>query len=1351
MEKKNTLHDSLMPRTKNKEIKIVGIGASAGGLEALQTFFDHIPSNNVCAYVVVQHLSPDFESLMKELLQKHTSLAISVIEEDITVLPNQVYLIPRKKNIIYEDGKLKPIPQQPNSRPNLPIDIFFHSLGHNAKERAIGIIMSGTGTDGSRGSRTIKEFGGLVMVQDPETAKFDGMPKAILMHDLQDFMLSPAGLASEVTRLVENSIESHHQMVKLEESFSHKVIARILKKVESISKIDFSYYRKPTIFRRIEKRMNINNVKKLEEYEDIIDDLPGEGIALVKDFLIGVTKFFRDAAGFQILEEQVIPQLLRNRETHELVRIWIVGCSTGEEAYSIAMLINEYLEANNVHREYKIFATDVNKDVIDFASMGVYHEEIIHADLPEPYIEKYFTKKHNHYQVTKSLRGKIVFAVHNALKDPPFINVELISCRNFLIYLETSIQKKLLVNFHFALNLNGFLFLGPSETIGSLKNAFKTIDSKWNVFRNILEVKMPQVGSVSEQSKKHVSVNNIAHSSERLSIDKTIPAPTVDVFSEILVEHYSPTCIFVNQQLDVLYINGEIEKYFHFPQRILKMNLIQMVDSENSLVFRNGVRRAVKDKEAIAYKGINFKKGEKNYALDLKFKVFKIAELNDYAILIELSDQSLLETTTPLEISEEDYQSERLKTLEQELKEAKYEKQSLVEQLESSNEELQASNEELLAANEEMQSTNEELQSVNEELYTVNTELQAKIKELTTANNDINNLLVSTDIGTIFLDEEFCIRRFTPAIQDQFSLNESDIGRPIAHFSSNLINLSITEQINKVLTTLVPIETEIENKNGKYYLQRILPYRTIENKIDGVVITYFDITELKKANKELSASEERFRLAIDGARDGIWDWFDVNEEKEWWSPQFYRLLGYEIDEIEPNLDNFAKLLHPDDTANTFEKVNNHLKEGIPFDTEYRLKTKSKGYKWFRAKATLTRDKKGNPVRMVGSISDIHEMKSIEQELKASDSMQRMIFESCLLGYWDWHIQKEYEYMSPAFKAMLGYEDEEVPNTPFWWQKNIHQEDLPIVLETFEEHVKSKGKVPYECTSRYLHKDGSIRWIARRGVVIEWGKGGKPIRMVGTHIDMTKQKSDEEELSLQTQRLATSNRELEQFAYVATHDMRSPSVNLQLLIKIFEEKGFVTDDSEPLFNKINTCAEQLNDTLHELIGIVKLKNSFNEEIQEINLENTLKEVMKRINEQHEKPAELILDFSKVESIEYIGGHIKSIFSNIYSNALKYRSKDRDLRVEVRSRRENDFIIISFQDNGIGFSMNKIEKIFGMFQRLHEKIDGKGVGLFAIKSLIESQGGKIQATSETDKGSIFEVFLKPLPMNVELVDN
>jgi len=841
----------------------VGIGASAGGLEALEQFFKHMPTDSGLSFVVVQHLSPDYKSLMVELLSKRTVMKVYRAEDGAKVLPNCIYLIPPKKNMTIFHGKLFLSEQDHQHVINLPIDIFFRSLAEDFADKSIGIILSGTGSDGTLGIRAIKGIGGMVMAQDDSSAKFDGMPKSAISTGLVDYILPAEKMPETLLKYVK-----HPLTIKGGEqsgiSTAENTLSKILSIIRNNTGVDFTYYKPNTIVRRLERRISINQINSYENYTTFLEQSPKEVNILYKELLIGVTKFFRDSESFDILKQKVIPNLFANKKKEEPLRIWSAGCSTGEEAYSLAILLREYMDLAGINNDIKIFATDLDKKSIEYGSMGLYPESIV-ADVSVERLKSYFIKKEKGYQIKELIRKMVIFATHNITKDPPFSKIDLISCRNMLIYLKPVMQKKILTLFHFSLNKNGFLFLGSSESLGDLSRSFSTINNKWKIYS--------YKDGYSHDTLGDFLLPNITRSKpiQQLS-DYQLKGPgqvteiTESIFNTILDE-FLPPSVIVDENFEVVHICKDVNKYIQLPSGKVTYDILSLIRKELSTTISIAIHKALKDDKEIVYN--NFKLKEKNEIHYLNIKVKPIRDKIKSKKLIFIFFEEI--STLPNQISSVEHQTieydiiQQIKDLELELNYTKENLQATIEELGTSNEELQATNEELISSNEELQSTNEELQSVNEELYTVNSEYQSKIEALTQLNNDINNLLKNTNIGTVFLDRNLLIRKFTPAVTSAINILDMDIGRPIHHISLNTFHDTFLEDIENVLRTLIPKEIEVKGKKCNWFLMRIIPYRTIENAIDGVVITFFDITERKNFEKRIERKNNLLMSVLDNS------------------------------------------------------------------------------------------------------------------------------------------------------------------------------------------------------------------------------------------------------------------------------------------------------------------------------------------------------------------------------------------------------------------------------------------------------------------------------------------------------
>ena len=822
------------------EMFIAGIGASAGGLEALQQFFRFMPSNSGIGFVVIQHLAPDYKSLMADILSKYTQMPVKQAENGMLVEPNSVYLIPPKKNITFHNGRLF-LKDYIHGLLNHPIDIFLNSLAEEIHEHSIGVILSGTGSDGTNGIKAIKEKGGLTIVQDPLTAKFDGMPKSAISTGVTDYILSPKNIADELLHYSKYKMiiepDGENLLLTDEESFTH--IYAVLKKLRGV---DFTNYKRTTVLRRIERRMVVTHSMTLAEYAKILDDNPEEVGVLLKEILIGVTNFFRDPAFFEKLKEKVLYPIVQNAKEDEPIRVWSAGCSTGEEAYSIAILFQEIMEELHTKRNIKIFATDIDVQAIEQAGKGEFAENIIEDVTPER-LAKYFIKRNDQYVISKSIRRMIIFAPHNMLSDPPFGRLDLISCRNVMIYFQPVLQRSLFAIFHSALKNGGYLFLGKSETANDYSDVFKVVSSVEKIYmhRSAGKIDNTSIPTFSVPSFQPIQNRNLdMQKKDNHYYD------TESLYTHVL-EKFMPATLVVDSSNNVIHFFGNYADYVSIAPGKASFNLFNIINNDMSLAASTSLSRCRAENIPVTYSDIPVETRDGRKLCDLSVYPIDVPE-NDVNELVAVIFRTKEDKPDPESEDEgifEKYDidatsARRITDLEQELQESQNDLRKTIGELETVNEELQAANEELLTANEELQSSNEELQSVNEELYTVNTEYQQKVDELTMMTNDLSNFLSSTMIGILFIDSDLNIRKFTEYIGREFQLMEQDVGRSIQIFAHSFPYEKIVDDAQNVLKTLAPVDREVVATSGKFYTLRIAPYRTTENSIKGLVITIID-------------------------------------------------------------------------------------------------------------------------------------------------------------------------------------------------------------------------------------------------------------------------------------------------------------------------------------------------------------------------------------------------------------------------------------------------------------------------------------------------------------------------------
>lgn len=955
---------------------IAAIGASAGGLEALQEFFKAVPLDSGIGFVVIQHLSPDYKSLMDELLARHTKLNIRKADDNMLVEADTIYLIPPRKNLSIFHGKLLLEDQGVRSGLILPIDIFFRSLAADLGKNAIGIILSGTGSDGTLGTRAIKEAGGMVMAQEEHTAKFDGMPRSSISTGLVDYILPPGKMPEELINYIKHPFVGQSKEVDSALTGDIDSLTKVMMMLRDYCGIDFSYYKENTIIRRLERRLSINRFERLDDYIKFLSESDKEKDILYRELLIGVTRFFRDEAAFSIVKENVLPRLLESGKKQ--LRIWSAGCSTGEEVYSLALIIREFLEERKVEAEVKIFATDIDKRSLELAGQGFYPESIV-SDLEPELLAKYFVRHESGYQVSETLRKMVIFATHNVFKDPPFSKLDMIVCRNLFIYLKPESQSRVLSIFYMALNNGGFLFMGSSETLGDHSNAFNILSAKHKIY-------VKKAGYNTNIQSDFLTASGLFSTRENESTKGfTRKVPKRDQITEKLFDLLLPPSLLMDEQMNIIQIINDVNPFIQIKSGKFTQNLTNMISPEMAVIISNIYRRLKRNKAKVTFENVKLHRGDSFTKVNIEGRMLQ-SEEDGTLYLISFFHQEIPEGEMPEKevVNLEAQYQDRLVELQNDLQFTKENLQATVEELETSNEELQASNEELIASNEELQSTNEELQSVNEELYTVNSEYQSKIDELTQLNNDISNLLNNTEIGALYLDRKLCIRKFTPSFSKISNIMEFDIGRPIHHISTSQFYKDFLKDIQHVQETLQFVEKEIAHENGMLYFLRIVPYRTDYQAVDGILVTMVNITMLQTERNNLIRSNQRLQGALELGNMAWWEW-DLKTGQVLMHEKKATMLGYSQEEFPRDVYEICRLIHPDDYEEAMQAMRDHLTGKLPmYDVAYRIRTKSGDYKWYYDKGGISeRDEFGKPLKVIGMVIDISKRKEMERQLTES--------------------------------------------------------------------------------------------------------------------------------------------------------------------------------------------------------------------------------------------------------------------------------------------------------------------------------------------------------------------------------
>ncbi|TCZ71359.1 chemotaxis protein CheB [Flaviaesturariibacter aridisoli] len=1378
--------EPIIPPTQTQEQFVVAIGASAGGLEAIHEFFDHMPPDSNCSFVIIQHLSPDYKSLLVELVSKHTKMKVYEAVHDRQLEPNSVYVIPNDKLLKLQDGRLQLSEKHFDNSINTAIDIFLKSMAEDQGERAIAVILSGTGTDGTRGIEAVQQHGGLIIVQDPHSAKFDGMPNSAIAAGYADFVLSPGQMPEEI---MNHAREKPGRRVN-EGRPNEASLPEVLTLIEKSCGYDFHNYKSPTILRRILRRMHHVGIKDFTEYLDQLRRDGEECKALGQEFLIGVTKFFRDHAAFDIFAREVLPEIIRSKGEGDVLKVWVTACSTGQEAYSIGILINEHLRRIDRDLEIKIFATDIDIEAVETAARGSYPAPLL-ADIEPELLERYFTKQGSHYHVNAALRKQIVFARHNILKDPPFIKNDIVTCRNMLIYMNNVLQRRVFSTLQYGLNTGGILFLGPSEIPASISSSLQEVSSKWKIYRKTGNEKPTQQVYDTSRPLRESRVSNIVK-------ENTTARELAEDFRNILTDEYRYAAVYVDRNYEIKEGLGDFRHYLSLPKKIVTLNVLKMVGPELAIALNSGLRKALKEGTKVALQ-VRPRPDSEDRPVQL---IIKPPAKPDGLIMIVFGEgheavqfRSHGEVSVPGDPETAGYLAE----LEDELKETRMNLQMAVESLETTNEELQSSNEELLSANEELQSSNEELQSLNEELHTLNTEHQLRIKELLELNDDLNNYFRSTEIGQVFVDRNGRIRKFNPAAVQLINLIDSDVGRPIEHISTNVRDENLMEDVKRVLEKQVQIEKEVNTNGDRVVLMRILPYIRRDHLVDGVVITFFDITatrELHHIIKGVFNASLSAVLALSAVRD---------------------LDGHIIDFTCKAANHAADTLMG---KRNYEYLNGSLRAHLPEIAHTGLFSKCvevvETDKSLHTELML--QKAGNPVwyEVVGvrmpdglvlSWTDITEKKEAEEklrrnyhelvrtkenlkllnasleekvthrtaELASSEERFRLIAASTNDMVWDWNLVQNEMWWSETFYRLIGAEfhDGQIQR-PTLWMDYIHPEDKTMVEHSIHESINTGRN--WTARFRLQKEDGSYASISGRGAVIS-DEFGVPYRMVGALVDVSHAEEAERQLheknrelqrlhdileqkvAERTQELTRSNADLEssnaellQFASVASHDLKEPLRKIHIFSNIIRDRylGGADEGAMDYITRIINSSARMTKLINDLLAYSRL--SVNHFFEQVDLNAIVGEVLSDLELSIEEKGAQV-DVDRMPLLEAVPGQLRQVLQNIISNALKFTRPGVTPHIRLRCERismpdvaappveDGPYLRLIISDNGIGFDDQYANKIFTIFQRLHsrEKYEGTGIGLAITKKIIDRHNGVITAHSKEGEGSTFVIVL------------
>ncbi|MEZ4380054.1 MAG: chemotaxis protein CheB [Nannocystaceae bacterium] len=1309
--------------------RVIAIGASAGGLNALEEFFAALVGDergSLAAYCVIQHLSPDFKSLMAQILERHTSLTIAVAEDGMLIEPGHLYLNRREQHVVCENGRFRLLPEQERRLVQFPIDLFFKSVATCYGPRAIAVVLSGTGSDGSRGIRAVKAAGGQVFVQSPDSAQFDGMPHAALATDIVDGVGTPPQLASRMTAELADDLDAEPVADGDEEQEKHwprhwrGAFTQLLRLLRAHSGIDFALYKSSTLIRRLDKHLALHALP-LPEYVALVRERESERDLLVRDFLIGVTSFFRDPEVFDHLRRETIPQLLSERVDGEELRIWVAGCSSGEEAYCYAIILTQLFAARGEPADFKILATDVDAQAVRVASEGRYPEAALRS-LPPATRDSFFTRLGDDFVVTKALREKIVFSQHNLLADPPFVRIDLVSMRNVLIYLRPTAQRDVLTNAAFALRPGGVLVLGTSGSLGEASDAFDTVDSRLRLFRRRLGVDVRWA-----RNAQRLPLRSYDH--ERLSRQRARMRAPADDLNRSLLELYVPPLVVVDDDYQIIQVHGDVGRLFQLPEGPPTSDLRMMLRGTLGGVLSTTLRQARQRQLPVAVQGVPLDSSDD--VIDVSVRPLPGVQKR-YACEFRRRDPA----PQDLEVRHfSTVDTGRVAELERILAGKQEELQTLVEELETANEELQSTNEELIAGNEELQSTNEELQAVNEELYTVNAELESRNSELLELSNDVDNLLNTTDIATLVLDGDLNIRRFTPALREVFDLDQGDIGRSLLTFASALDEPSaqISSLASAVLADHKPREDRVRDRRGRTYLRRVHPFVTDTGDIKGVVLTLVEVTNLEAMAAELGRHEEQAAAALDLMRGAFFE-IHPGADKIHLRGDIAALFDA-VKGTDHSMSTQALLarVHPDDRAQAEAAFCVEERAGGPVD--FRLLADTGEYRSIRARARLRPADDGGSPWIVGVLFDVSDWVESEQALRRSRARLDLLMSHLPNGIVmvlgedaivrEVYADSELERLKLRPSDMIGTALSDIYST----------EVAALILRECRRALDDENAVTFE------HHFGAHTYLVSAMPLPAAATENRQLLLMSTNITDLRRARDELRRAKETAERANSSRLT--FLAAMSHELRTPLAAMLGILDLLD-CGPADPKTGPYLAELRAFVVAQERLISDLLDLSRIDaEQLAVEVERFVVSDALSSLLSHVRESIERDLAIEIHLPAAEAT-FVGDPVRvlQIVNNLVSNAIKYTEVGKvTVAVDVDER---GALHIEVADTGVGIAEDDLEGIFEIFARTadaHLRADGAGIGLAIVHRLVDQMGGTIAVESVVGEGSTFRLAIPP----------
>ncbi len=1312
---------------------IVGVGASAGGLEAFTQLLEALPPDTGIGFVLVQHLAPSHASALAEILARATTMPVMEVHDEATVEPNHVYVIPPARSMIIVHGTLQLLPREAGGV-HRPVDQFFRALAEDRRHQAIGVVLSGTATDGTIGLEAIKAEGGITFAQD-DSAKYDGMPHSAIASGCVDFVLPPAEIAREIVRI------GHHQYA-VSEGWARKPdgepnLTEVLQLLRHATGVDFTNYKFNTLYRRVARRMVLQKMDGMTAYLRLLRETPGEVDALYADILISVTSFFRNPEAFEALKDEVFPRLVKDRSHNDPVRVWTLGCSTGQEAYSLAIAFTEFAEATGSSVPLQLFATDLNAAVVETARAGVYPKDIAEDVSPER-LRRFFTEVDGSYRISKSIRDACVFSRHNVLADPPFSRIDLISCRNLLIYLEPVLQQRIVPTLHYALKPGGWLWLGASETIGAHRNLFEAEDLKHKTY-----TRKPGSGL----GHGHFPLQDGSPPRRQFAPIVAPPSGGGDLNREadrLLSSRFAPPGVLVSADLDILHYRGNTGAYLTPTPGKASLSLLRMLREELVIGVRSAILRAGKEQGPVREEGLRVKSngGHREVAVEVIPINGSGGKEGGFLILFEDPKQAPAwrpggpeGRATPPEAQATEPESAHLA---KELAATREYLHSVIEQQEAANEELQSANEEVQSANEELQSINEELetsreeiQSSNEELATVNDELNNRNAELNRANNDLLNLLGSVQMAIVMLGPDLRVRRFTPAAEKLLNLIPTDIGRPFGDLKLNFDDLpDLDPLLADVLDTVSNQERDVRDKRGRWYSLRLRPYKTLENKIDGVVVVLVDVDAVKRALAFTASIVATVRepllvlnddLRVLTASRSFYQTFRVTpEETE------NRLL-YELGNRQWDIPALRRLL---------EKI--LPQDNLINDFEVEVAFEHIGTRTMRLNARRLIQADDQPPMILLAIEDVTESDAAGKALWESEQRLRFVMDSMPQKIFTAKPTGEVDYFNPQWIEFTGLAFDQIKD--WGWTQVVHPDDVAENVRRWQHSVDT-GE-PFHFEHRFRRADGEYRWHLSRALPLQ-GAGGAAVMWVGATTDIHEQIETATQLHRFAAELSEADQRKNEFLAMLAHELRTPLApirNAMRMLRLTEGETVrpASDMMERQLQQMVRLVDDLLDVSRISRGRIELRR------KPVELASVVIHAVEAIRPLCERMDQELTVTLPPEPV-YLNAdpvRLSQVVGNLLNNACKFT--DKGGRIGLTVEREGEDAVIRVWDTGIGIAADQLPRIFEMFMQIDTSLErsrgGLGIGLTLVKSLVEMHGGTVTVLSGgVGQGSEFAVRL------------